>query len=76
MFLLLFGFFVLCVCVCVCFFIRYLSIYLIFVIISLYLYLLIRLLQEGNVLFNNVLNTFYFMVILHQTYITGPLSER
>ena len=29
--------------------------------------------KEGNVLFNDVLNTFYFTVIWHQTYGKGPL---
>ena len=29
--------------------------------------------KEGNVLFNDTLNTFYFMVIWHQTYGIGPL---
>ena len=29
--------------------------------------------KEGNVLFNDDLNTFYFMVIWRQTYGKGPL---
>ena len=32
--------------------------------------------KEGNVLFNDTLNTFYFTVIWRQTYGKGPLSER
>ena len=28
--------------------------------------------KEGNVLFNDALNTYYFMVIWHQTYGKGP----
>ena len=30
--------------------------------------------MEGNVLFNDALNTFYFMVTWHQTYGKGPLN--
>ena len=29
--------------------------------------------EEGNVLFNDALNTFYFTVIWNQTYGKGPL---
>ena len=29
--------------------------------------------KEGNVLFNDALNTFYFMVMWHRTYDKGPL---
>ena len=29
--------------------------------------------KEGNVLFNNALNTFYFMAIWRRTYGKGPL---
>ena len=31
--------------------------------------------KEENVLFNDTLNTFYFMVIWHRTYGIGPLSK-
>ena len=30
--------------------------------------------KEENVLFNDALNTFYFMVIWHQTYGKGPFT--
>ena len=32
--------------------------------------------KEGNVLFNDTLNTFYFTIIWHRTYGKGPLRER
>ena len=32
--------------------------------------------KQGNVLFNDVLDTFYFTVIFRNTYGKGPISER
>ena len=32
--------------------------------------------KEGNVLFNDALNTFLFTVILRRTYGRGPLKEK
>ena len=41
--------------------------------VHLQLWLSERRTKEGNVLFNDALNTFYFTVIWHQTYGKGPL---